>query len=51
MIALALRVRGEAARPHGEQAMFGFSILYLFVLFAVLLVERMSGGLLGHFAA
>jgi hypothetical protein len=29
--------------------MFGFSILYLFLLFAVLLADRMSGGLVGHF--
>jgi hypothetical protein len=31
--------------------MFGFSILYLFLLFAMLLVDRMSGGLFGHFTA
>jgi heme O synthase-like polyprenyltransferase len=35
--------------------MFAFSILYLFLLFAMLLVDRMSGALFGqmvsHFAA
>jgi protoheme IX farnesyltransferase len=56
MIALALRVRAE----HGSQMaskhlackqLFGFSIVYLFLLFAMLLIDRMSGGLFGHFAA
>ena len=31
--------------------LFAFSILYLFVLFAMLLIDRISGGLSGHFAA
>ena len=45
MIALALRLRGEG-RGHGaSRQMFAFSILYLFLLFAVLLVDRLSGGL------
>jgi len=49
MIALALRLHGEGSRQdsrHGAcRQMFAFSILYLFLLFAVLLVDRMSGGL------
>jgi len=45
MIALALRLRGEGSRHGASRQMFAFSILYLFVLFAVLLVDRMSGGL------
>jgi protoheme IX farnesyltransferase len=53
MIALAIRVRGEARGHVASKQMFGFSILYLFLLFAMLLVDRMAGGLfaplLGHF--
>jgi heme O synthase-like polyprenyltransferase len=30
--------------------MFAFSILYLFLLFAMLLADRLAGGLFGHFA-
>jgi protoheme IX farnesyltransferase len=52
MIALALRVRAEhgaTANKHvASKQLFGFSILYLFLLFAMLLVDRMSGGLVGH---
>ena len=51
MIALAIRVRGETRGHIASKQMFGFSILYLFLLFAMLLVDRMSGGLFGHFAA
>jgi len=53
MIVLAIRVRGEARGHAASKQMFGFSILYLFLLFAMLLVDRMAGGLfaplLGHF--
>jgi heme o synthase len=45
MIALAVRVRGEARGHTASRQMFGFSILYLFLLFAMLLVDRMAGGL------
>jgi heme O synthase-like polyprenyltransferase len=31
--------------------MFAFSILYLFLLFAMLLVDRVAGGLFGRFTA
>jgi protoheme IX farnesyltransferase len=52
MIALAIRVRGEARGHAASKQMFGFSILYLFLLFAMLLVDRMTAGLftplLGH---
>jgi protoheme IX farnesyltransferase len=52
MIALALRVRAERgakANKHiASKQLFGFSILYLFLLFAMLLVDRMSGGLVGQ---
>jgi protoheme IX farnesyltransferase len=55
MIALALRVRSEQRGHTASRKMFAFSILYLFLLFAMLLVDRMSGGLFGqmvsHFAA
>ena len=50
MIALALRILGEKDGFKASKQMFAFSILYLFLLFAVLLADRMSGGLLGHFA-
>jgi protoheme IX farnesyltransferase len=57
MVALAWRVRnqreGEGARRAAQQ-LFGFSILYLFVLFAVLLIGGLAGGhltgFLGHLA-
>jgi protoheme IX farnesyltransferase len=53
MIALAIRVRREARGHAASKQMFGFSILYLFLLFAMLLVDRMAGGSLtplsGHF--
>jgi heme o synthase len=45
MIALAIRVRNEARGHAASKQMFGFSILYLFLLFAMLLVDRMAGGL------
>jgi protoheme IX farnesyltransferase len=60
MIALAFRVRAEEHRQTANKylackQMFAFSILYLFLLFAMLLVDRMSAGFLGslfgHFAA
>jgi len=51
MIALAIRVRRETRGHTASKQMFGFSILYLFLLFAMLLVDHMSGGLFGHFAA
>ena len=52
MIALALRVRVEEDRAHTEsKQLFGFSILYLFLLFAMLLVDHASAGLLSHGAA
>jgi protoheme IX farnesyltransferase len=51
MLALALRVRRESTGHTACKQLFAFSILYLFLLFAMLLVDRMSGGLFGHFAA
>jgi protoheme IX farnesyltransferase len=54
MIALALRVRAEEDRAHAHAAskqLFGFSILYLFLLFAMLLVDHASAGLLSYGAA
>jgi heme O synthase-like polyprenyltransferase len=44
-------VRKERVRYNASKQLFAFSILYLFLLFAMLLVDRMSGGLFGHFAA
>jgi protoheme IX farnesyltransferase len=52
MLALALQVFSE--RQPAERAarqLFAFSILYLFLLFAVLLVERGWGGLIARLAA
>ena len=53
MVALALRVRAEARGYAASKQMFGFSILYLFLLFAMLLADRLAGGLFaplwGHF--
>ena len=42
MIALALRLRAEQRGHAASKQMFAFSILYLFLLFAMLLVDRMS---------
>jgi heme o synthase len=51
MIALAVRIRGEKRGHVAAKQMFAFSILYLFLLFAMLLADRMSAALFGHFAA
>ncbi len=51
MIWLALRVRAERDGHTASKQLFAFSILYLFLLFAVLLVEQSLGGLFGRFAA
>ena len=51
MISLGLRVRKERVGYKASKQLFAFSILYLFLLFAMLLVDRISGGLLGHSAA
>jgi heme o synthase len=51
MIALALRVRTEHAGNRAGKQMFGFSILYLFLLFAALLADHAFSALYGHFAA
>jgi len=55
MLGLAFRVRAEQGRHAASKQMFGFSILYLFLLFAMLLVDRFSvgffGPLTGHVAA
>jgi len=50
MIVLALRVRAERSGHVASRQMFAFSILYLFLLFAMLLVDRMSGLVFGHLA-
>jgi protoheme IX farnesyltransferase len=51
MIVLALRVRAERRGHAAAKQMFAFSILYLFLLFAMLLADRASAMLFGHFAA
>jgi heme o synthase len=51
MVALALRVRAEARGHAASKQMFAFSILYLFLLFAMLLADRMSAELFGRLAA
>src|SRR5689334_5992681 len=52
MVALAWRVFGEK-RPadRASRNLFAFSVLYLFLLFAVLLVDRGWGGLIARIAA
>jgi protoheme IX farnesyltransferase len=52
MVVLAMQVRTER-RPadRASRQLFAFSILYLFLLFAVLLVERGWGGLIGRITA
>jgi protoheme IX farnesyltransferase len=51
LLALALRVRRERNGHRASKQLFGFSILYLFLLFAMLLVDRMPAALVsGHFA-
>ncbi len=50
MVVLAWRLRGERDGARAERAaqqLFAFSIVYLFVLFAVLLVEGSLGSLVG----
>jgi len=52
MIALALRVRAEEEGTHtASKQLFGFSILYLFLLSDMLLVAHLAGGLLAPGAA
>ena len=54
MVAMAWRLKFErSAERAGRFAgqLFGFSIFYLFVLFAVLLIEGVWGGLPGHAVA
>jgi protoheme IX farnesyltransferase len=52
MLALALLVYNERApAERASRQLFAFSILYLFLLFAVLLVERGWGGLIARLAA
>ncbi|MGA9321609.1 MAG: heme o synthase, partial [Xanthobacteraceae bacterium] len=54
MVVLALRIHREGAQHTDHAAskrMFGFSILYLFLLFATLLVDRFAAAWFGHFAA
>ena len=51
MIVLALRVRAERDGHKASKQLFGFSILYLFLLFAILLVDRLLGGLIAYLPA
>jgi heme o synthase len=51
MIVLALRVCRERTEHRASKQLFGFSILYLFLLFAMLLIDRMWGWPFGHFGA
>ena len=43
MLACALREHGGARGDAAAKDLFGFSVLYLFLLFAVLLVEHAFG--------
>jgi heme o synthase len=49
MVLLALRIRNERGDAACKR-MFGFSILYLFLLFAALLADRLGPVLVGRFA-
>jgi protoheme IX farnesyltransferase len=51
LLLLAWQVRGGRGGYGPSKRLFGFSILYLFLLFAALLVERVWGGLSAQFAA
>jgi len=66
IVALAVRIYRNRAQASEQDApaggkprhtyatskqMFAFSILYLFLLFAMLLADRLAGPLFGHFAA
>jgi heme o synthase len=51
MIVLALRVCGERTEHRASKQLFGFSILYLFLLFAMLLIDRIWGWPFGYFGA
>jgi protoheme IX farnesyltransferase len=51
MIVLAVRVLRERTGYAAAKQLFAVSILYLFLLFAMLLVDRLAAGLLGHLAA
>jgi heme o synthase len=51
LLVLALQVWRERSGHAASKRMFAFSIFYLFVLFAALLLDRMAGGFLGQFAA
>ena len=51
IVALAFRLRAERNGYAASKQMFAFSILYLFLLFAMLLVDRVSTELIGRFAA
>jgi heme o synthase len=48
---LALRLRNEQTGFAASKQLFAFSILYLFLVFAALLVDHISPVLFGHFAA
>jgi protoheme IX farnesyltransferase len=50
MIALALRVRAERQGHAASKQMFASSILYLFLLFAMLLIDHVSPALAGPIA-
>jgi heme o synthase len=50
LVALAVRLRAVQRGHAASKQMFGFSILYLFLLFAMLLIDRVAG-LFGHFTA
>jgi protoheme IX farnesyltransferase len=47
MVALAWRLRGERHADGAARQLFAFSILYLFVVFAALLVEGTAGAVAG----
>ncbi len=51
IVALAFRLRAERNGHTASKQMFAFSILYLFLLFAMLLVDRVSAEVIGRFAA
>jgi heme o synthase len=51
MVGLALRLRGEDNGKAASKRLFAFSILYLFVLFAALLLDRLAIQLMSRIVA
>ena len=51
MVVLAVRLHRERRGYTASKQMFGFSLLYLFLLFAALLADWAAAAMFGHVAA